>query len=529
MSEGPDAPAEASGAAARPRGRISWWSAPFRSLYLVVALTVALPIAAQSLMMYRLEPDNVDPAAQSLARSLLCQQIQDMRSGVVAQLNSKEFDPKPIDQLLGTGSGTLTSRVRWGLSVGEFKFDSLNAPRNSAMHKLLKEIPQKPDGTESITDYTAIGDKHYIACYGVYDLTGKRFGGDQKAIYVVAWPDYEYTNIRQDLGKALRMSSVNRNWLRTVVIPVTIIIGLTIVVMQSVIIFLSIKGFKGNINAVLRGRADRLSSHRYPPEVHPVIRLFNDVIERNEAAVTFTRTLITKMAHDFNNILQSLVSAINAETIDRDLARRQISRMISLIERYRQFSMLSQGDSRAGWRAERFDLIDFIKDLLEIQRMDLTSKGNHYRLWVNGTQEDIDAEPDGDPVTVMVLGQKGDLEIMLANLLSNARKYGGSSNREKYGDGRIDVRVTEEGQDVLIDVDDNGPGIKPEDRQRVFDPGTMLNPDQKLPGTGFGLDIVAMVARHNLGTVTVDDSPLGGARFRLTLPIRLTEKELAEF
>jgi signal transduction histidine kinase len=77
-----------------------------------------------------------------------------------------------------------------------------------------------------------------------------------------------------------------------------------------------------------------------------------------------------------------------------------------------------------------------------------------------------------------------------------------------------------EGQRVRFVVQDNGPGIAPSERQRVFDRfhRTDRARDRASGGTGLGLAIVEAIAKAHEGTVTAGESPTGGARIELELP-----------
>jgi len=82
------------------------------------------------------------------------------------------------------------------------------------------------------------------------------------------------------------------------------------------------------------------------------------------------------------------------------------------------------------------------------------------------------------------------------------------------------VRVTGERLGTLcrIHVEDNGLGIDPEDRQRIFEPFARLHRHDEYEGTGLGLAIAErIVARHD-GHVEVHEAPEGGALFMVTLP-----------
>ena len=76
------------------------------------------------------------------------------------------------------------------------------------------------------------------------------------------------------------------------------------------------------------------------------------------------------------------------------------------------------------------------------------------------------------------------------------------------------MRVEREGDYWVLDIDDNGPGIPDAIRPTLFDPYVTTKSD----GTGLGLAIVKKVVVEHGGSVSVDASPLGGARFRIRLP-----------
>ncbi|GGN34939.1 signal transduction histidine kinase/predicted ATPase [Actinoplanes campanulatus] len=107
--------------------------------------------------------------------------------------------------------------------------------------------------------------------------------------------------------------------------------------------------------------------------------------------------------------------------------------------------------------------------------------------------------------------QPGHLDQILANLISNAAKYGG-------GVETIDAHASDGGP-VTIDVTDRGPGVPPEFRDRLFDRFARAESTAgKAPGTGLGLYIVRELARANGGDVRYRPSPRGGSVFVISLP-----------
>ena len=112
------------------------------------------------------------------------------------------------------------------------------------------------------------------------------------------------------------------------------------------------------------------------------------------------------------------------------------------------------------------------------------------------------------PERACVRGSADSLRIALDNLLGNAALHGG---------GRVVVRLIVDPAWVTLEVDDDGPGIAPEERGRVLARFTRGR-HARGEGSGLGLAIVAAIGRAHGGTLTIEASPLGGARVRLRLP-----------
>ncbi|HEV2150009.1 MAG TPA: HAMP domain-containing sensor histidine kinase [Longimicrobiaceae bacterium] len=105
------------------------------------------------------------------------------------------------------------------------------------------------------------------------------------------------------------------------------------------------------------------------------------------------------------------------------------------------------------------------------------------------------------------------LRQVLLNLLDNAAKYGPRG-------GRITVGLEREGSVVRLRVDDQGPGIAPGHRERVWEPYRRLERDVEAAtgGSGIGLAVVRELVEMHGGSVAVEDAPGGGARFAVSLP-----------
>ena len=112
------------------------------------------------------------------------------------------------------------------------------------------------------------------------------------------------------------------------------------------------------------------------------------------------------------------------------------------------------------------------------------------------------------PITFLVEARPTALRRALDNLVGNALRHA----------ERVRISAEGRGEDVLIHVDDDGPGIPRERRAEAMRPFTRLDPARHAAGTGLGLSIVGDIARGHGGALRLGDSPLGGLRATISLP-----------
>ncbi len=131
-------------------------------------------------------------------------------------------------------------------------------------------------------------------------------------------------------------------------------------------------------------------------------------------------------------------------------------------------------------------------------------------LEVEGDPVHLDVDDQGGAAPVVIDGMQ--IKQVLLNLVQNAVQALQSAGRS---DGRVLLSVTRDANQVIYTVDDNGPGVPRDERQRIFTP-FYTTKDQ---GTGLGLAIAHTVVSLHGGALTVDDAPLGGARFKVVVPV----------
>jgi signal transduction histidine kinase len=225
-------------------------------------------------------------------------------------------------------------------------------------------------------------------------------------------------------------------------------------------------------------------------EVAALAASFNRSAQRIEELIAAHRLLLANCSHELRTPLARIgvAAAMLGESADpktREELRRDIAELDHLIE---EILLTSRLEAISGLdRREPIDLLALVAE-----------EGAHY-----------DTEAGGDPVTVE--GDRLLLRRLVRNLLENARRYA--------GDGPIDLSVVREGDRAILDVRDHGPGVAPDERERIFEPFYRPAATRETGrGSGLGLALVRDIAGRHGGTVVCLAAEGGGSRFRVDLP-----------
>jgi signal transduction histidine kinase len=260
------------------------------------------------------------------------------------------------------------------------------------------------------------------------------------------------------------------------------------------------------------------SSHMPKPMAHDevgqlagtleeMLRSLDAARSEREAAFKKQREFVADASHELRTPLTSVIANLellqasldDAGGDDRamvDSALRSSRRMSRLVA---DLLLLARADAGRPGARTRCDLAEVLANAVAE---------------VAPTLGDRELRVDGGP-PLGVDGNPDELHRMVLNLLDNAVRHTPAG-------ARIEVGLKAAGRDAVLEVDDDGPGVAPELREGVFNRfvrGDGPADTAVAGGSGLGLAIVRAVAASHGGTAEVTDSELGGARFRVRIPL----------
>lgn len=234
------------------------------------------------------------------------------------------------------------------------------------------------------------------------------------------------------------------------------------------------------------------------PKGLPLATAFNQMADRTETLLRSQRELLQLVSHELRTPLARIRFATDLiESSKTDEERRArleavdnaTQELDELVGELLTYVRLDSEAERS--ESERIDLSSLLPDLVSL----------HAPL-----HPDIEFEVESS--SVEVTADHASLCRAIGNLISNAGRFARQ---------RVTVRAFQQVDQIVIQVQDDGPGVPVENRDKIFDPFVRLD-NAVGRGTGLGLALVKRIATGHRGSVSVDDNPGGGALFSLSLP-----------
>jgi len=274
-------------------------------------------------------------------------------------------------------------------------------------------------------------------------------------------------------------------------IPVFLVLALISLIVTPWIVRRSLAGVSRiaqeaeQIDTDRRGR--RLSEEHVPSEIAPLVRAVNEALRRLDEGYERQRRFIASAAHELRTPIAIL--RVKVDAADEPATRRlgsDVERLANLAE---QLLDLQRLDSERN--DETVDLASLVRQVAGDLAPLLIASNRTIEVRIEHT--------------LSIRGDAGAIGRVLTNLVQNAMEHGGR---------HVIVRVLGSG----FEVEDDGPGIPPEERERVFEPFHRLRP--RPTGTGLGLTLVQQVVDRHGGHVSILGATSGGTIVRVEFPAR---------
>ena len=245
------------------------------------------------------------------------------------------------------------------------------------------------------------------------------------------------------------------------------------------------------VAAVRRGKAERVDGV-YPEELEPLAVELNALLAHNQEVVERQRTHVGNLAHALKTPLSVMLTEASQQPGQlAEVVERQAQTMREQVDHHLRRARAAARSQTSGERTPVEPILDELAVTLE-------------RIF-----QDKGVEIDWRcPEDLCFQGEKQDFMELAGNVMENAGKW---------CRGRIRAEAAPSGEArMLLTVDDDGPGLPPEERAQALKRGQRL--DENAPGSGLGLSIVDELTRAYGGSVHLGESPMGGLRVTLDLP-----------
>jgi signal transduction histidine kinase len=232
----------------------------------------------------------------------------------------------------------------------------------------------------------------------------------------------------------------------------------------------------------------------YPTEVQPLVNDLNSLLEHRERIIRRAMAKAGDLAHGLKTPLAVLAQeAEQFEAAGQHEIASAINLQVDRMRRQVDYHLTQARATTPGNAPGARCVLASVEGLTRTLEKIYAARGLAIEVDVSSAH--------------FVRGQREDLEEMLGNLLDNACKWTKSN---------VKIQSVQENGAVVLTVDDDGPGLPPSIRDQVLQRG--VRADEAAPGSGLGLAIVCDLAQLYEGTITLDDSPMGGLRASLRLP-----------
>ena len=373
----------------------------------------------------------------------------------------------------------------------------------------LRTIPSDPPIRDQLARLTSLSrDVHRMLRAGATeDAITERFSLLSNATRAVAVRMPSATNARlATLQENTRSAQQEIAWLSAALIPGTVVL----IALFLLLVGRPMRQIDRAIRDLGEGDFSRSITVKGPNDIETLGRQLEWLRHRLKESSDEKNKFLRHMSHELKtplaNIREGTELLLDGSVGPLDIQQQEVTGILrdngvklqKLIENLLTFSAWQT--HTAALELAEFELKPMVFSVLSQHRLVLSNKKIKLQLAISA---------------INVVADEGKLKLVVENLLSNAIKFTPPG-------GAIQITAGMQGDDLVIDVSDSGPGVHPDDGDRIFEAFYQGRRPQGGPvgGTGIGLSVVAECVQAHGGAVDLIRGEASGAHFRVRLPLR---------
>jgi two-component system sensor histidine kinase PhoQ len=251
---------------------------------------------------------------------------------------------------------------------------------------------------------------------------------------------------------------------------------------------------RNELRSIINGKSKSLSGG-YPVELEGVTQALNQLLQQSSAQQQRYQNAMNDLAHSLKTRLAAVHAITDDASLDKQASSEKIMEQVSQMDQLVKYQLKRAMLGRKGLKQEQTPIAPLVDQLAQMLFKVYRDK-----------QVKFSAEIEEE---LQFPGNQGDLMELFGNLMENAFRLCIST-----------VRVTAGYQDNILQilVEDDGPGVDESLKQKIIQRG--VRADTQSPGQGIGLAVCNEIVSSYGGTLSIEDSALEGACFRIQIPMQ---------
>ncbi len=334
----------------------------------------------------------------------------------------------------------------------------------------------------------------------VFDQFEDEWGGYFRLQFGVVWEHEDASESRFGFTifyDKLLLESVLDDFRYTLRTHILVVLLMMLVILMVALTWglLPLRKIAQDLQKIETGKQQHLSFD-YPQELLPLTENLNLLLEAEKSHRQRYRDTLSNLAHSLKTPLAILkgLNFSNLNTNEQDEQQQELESQIQRMDEIIQYQLYRPTGVHSGHILSSTALLPQIEKLTAALKKVYREKAIVFAIECDDKAR--------------FFGDEGDLMELLGNVVDNACKWTSDFVRIN-----VQYSVFDDKHSLTIQIEDNGPGIKPELRESILKRGQRI--DEQTEGQGIGLSVVAELVNQYQGTITVAGSELGGALFIL--------------